>query len=141
MGDRNVTFRYNYIILDLAFTPYLPTFPTAFTLKTICNPSSAYAPFDGTETNWAVTRLYTSSSYSILPDFVLNPVYEWAGVWNLGDWLYNAPFSTSTSIWNQWYWAVQFSCIKWGQTISFTSRGTFPWAVWAVATFDVAYTA
>lgn len=134
VGDRNITFRFNYRILDLSFTPILNSTQYPFTLKTSCT-WGAFTPFDGTETNWAITRLYTFTSSDILPDFVLNPVYEWAWVWNLWDWIvYN-----SANLNQQSWWACYISCVKWGQTIYFSTRRTFGSIAGTILSINASY--
>lgn len=134
VGDRNITFRFNYRILDLSFTPILDSTQYPFTLKTACT-WWAFTPFDGTETNWTITRLYTYASSDVLPDFVLNPVYEWAGVWNLWDWL----VYSSSNLNQQGWWACYISCVKGWQTIYFSTRRTFGSIAGTVLTINGTY--
>lgn len=82
LGDQTFTTRLYYTIEDVP--PYTPIPENVVTdIKVEANAAGTYFPFDGTETDLDVNFLYNSTFFDMLPWFVLNPVYEWAGVWNL----------------------------------------------------------
>ncbi len=130
-GDRTIKIRFYYYIYEFDEAPILDSTTYPFTLK-VRNTSVA---FDWTETWWDVTTLYTGTSMDLLPNFTLNPVYEWAGVWNLWSWLVYAAADLN----QQWFWAYTFNVTQ-GTAKTATTRWWFGSVSTPNIQFNVAFT-